>query len=187
MARDNTNDQIIAQQANVIRPMQFVKMAFSSQTLRLHSGVGEYVMDGETYLGVGALGSISAPTEDITLARNTRTFTLSGLSASGIDIAGLAQTDNYQGRDIWHYLVFLNEDQEIIDGHVYLWRGRMDTISFELGSTATLSLTAESRLADWDRPRVRRYTNQDQQQVYPGDLALEFNSQAAEYEIRWMT
>ena len=46
---------------------------------------------------------------------------------------------------------------------------KMDQLTYQLGSTATIRLTAESRLADWQRPRVRRYNNADHQVLHSGD------------------
>ena len=43
----------------------------------------------------------------------------------------------------------------------------------------------ESRLADWERPRVSRYTDADQQQRFPGDLGCRFAPQMVEKELVW--
>ena len=63
--------------------------------------------------------------------------------------------------------------------------GRMDTMSWSEGETATVSLTVESRLADLERPRARRYTDSDQQAEYPGDLAFQYVQSLVEKEITW--
>jgi hypothetical protein len=61
----------------------------------------------------------------------------------------------------------------------------MDTCDLEIGETATITLTIQNRLADWERPRLRRYTDEDQQSVYDGDLGLQFVAQMAEKTIYW--
>lgn len=60
---------------------------------------------------------------------------------------------------------------------------RMDTMEIEAGSTATIVVRAESRLADWDRPRVRRYTDEDQQTLYSGDKFFEQVSTIQDVQI----
>jgi len=50
---------------------------------------------------------------------------------------------------------------------------KMDQLKFQLGSTAAIRLTAEGRLADWMRSRVRRYNNADHQVLHPGDKFFE--------------
>jgi len=61
----------------------------------------------------------------------------------------------------------------------------MDTMDVELGTTASITVAAESRLADWDRPRVRRYNAADQNISYPSDKGFEFVPQMVEKSIRW--
>ena len=58
-------------------------------------------------------------------------------------------------------------------------------MNITLGQQGTIEVVCRSRLADWDNPRVRRYNNQTQQALYPGDLGLEFVEQATEKEIFW--
>ena len=38
---------------------------------------------------------------------------------------------------------------------------------------------------DWERSRIRRYTNQDQQQKFSGDKGLEFIQELQEKELFW--
>jgi hypothetical protein len=55
------------------------------------------------------------------------------------------------------------------------WSGRTDIpeISYD-GETATITIACENRLADSNIPVDRRYTNQDQQMTWPGDLCFQF-------------
>jgi hypothetical protein len=62
---------------------------------------------------------------------------------------------------------------------------RMDSLEFELGRTGTLRLTAEGRLADWQRPRVRYYNDADQQAEYPGDNFFANTEEFVEKTLIW--
>ncbi|MCH8035958.1 MAG: VWA domain-containing protein [Proteobacteria bacterium] len=53
------------------------------------------------------------------------------------------------------------------------------------GETATVTVTVESRLIAWERAKIRRYTNEDQQQRFSGDKFLEFVNQTMDKEILW--
>ena len=55
----------------------------------------------------------------------------------------------------------------------------------QLGKTATVQLSIQSRLVDWDKARIRRYTNEDQQNFFSGDKGLEFVSQMVEKDLVW--
>ena len=62
---------------------------------------------------------------------------------------------------------------------------KMDQLTYQLGQTATIRLTAESRLADWQRPRVRRYNNADHQVLYPNDKFFEHVEKQVEVVHIW--
>jgi hypothetical protein len=66
-----------------------------------------------------------------------------------------------------------------------IFGGRMDAATVELGTICTITVTAESRLVDWERPRVRRYTHEDQQAAWPEDMGLEFVASMSELELIW--
>jgi len=51
--------------------------------------------------------------------------------------------------------------------------------------TATIQVTVENRLIEFERTRVRRYTAEDQKIDYPNDKGLEFVAEMAEKEIVW--
>ena len=62
----------------------------------------------------------------------------------------------------------------------------MDVMTIEdAGDTANISLSAESRLIDLERARVRRYTNNDQQNQFAGDTSLRFVADLQDKEIAW--
>ena len=58
-------------------------------------------------------------------------------------------------------------------------------MNIDAGETATVSLSVESRLSDWERPRIRRYNNADQQIAYISDKGFEFVPQMVEKELIW--
>ena len=61
----------------------------------------------------------------------------------------------------------------------------MDTMPIEVGAQASIQLTVESRLVDWERPRDRRFNHPDQIAEYPDDKGLEYVAQMAEKELVW--
>jgi hypothetical protein len=53
--------------------------------------------------------------------------------------------------------------------------------------SASIVITGESRLAGWERPRVRRSNDADQKKDYPTDRFFEGMAESAEVEILWPT
>lgn len=171
-----------ATQAAVVRPVVLAQLDFDGAPVRAASVPFDVVVDGETFVGVGALGAISAVVE----GTEAKPYGIE-LSLSGIAPALLAEAmrGECQGRGAQVWLGMLDAGHVLVGPPALLWRGRMDTMDVVLGESAVITVSAESRLADWQRARTRRYTDQDQQRQYPGDLGFEFVTTTAEREITW--
>lgn len=188
MTREVDAAVVTASQAEHVRMAALVALYFDGGTVRMSSTPFNFTCDAdgdaveETYLGVGNLGSIEAIQEGATLQSYGVKLTLSGVDTS---IITAALAEHYQGRDCKIWLILLDADHALVGDPVEVFSGRMDTMEIIRGATAEVTLAVESRLADWDRPRIRRYTDEDQQRVYPGDLGLQFVNEMAEKELRW--
>ena len=67
-----------------------------------------------------------------------------------------------------------------------LFKGKMDIMKIDEGAeSATIVLNLENRLIALDRPKERRYTHEDQQLSFRGDLAFEFVPDLQDKEIIW--
>ena len=74
----------------------------------------------------------------------------------------------------------------LISSPVTVFSGRMDVMQVsDDGQTAEIIMTAESRLMDFKRPREVRYTDEEQQNLFAGDLGLEFVNDIQEKAIYW--
>ena len=182
MSRDITAAAKTASAAEVALPVTFVRLAYDSGVVRASSADRDFTFDSETYLGLGNFGSVSVIEESAEVKANGVSCTLSGVPSEFI---ADALNEDYQGRDAKIFLGFLDADYALIDDPLLAFHGRIDTQDIGLGGDAQISVTLESRLIDWERPRVRRYTNEDQQNEYSDDKGLEFVSQMVEKEILW--
>jgi hypothetical protein len=70
---------------------------------------------------------------------------------------------------------------------VLVFTGRMDEPVVTVGRTADIQLALENRFADWDRPRLRMYTDADQQARHPGDKFFEYVAAMESTSIVWGT
>lgn len=161
-----------------------VELDFASGMLRLHSGpVGHVISwNGHEWLGTGSLGSISTIEESDELAAGAVEFSMSGIDTS---MVAAALNEDYLDRPARIWLCIMDADHQLVGEPVGPFSHTMDVMEGVVGSTATLNLTAVNRLADWARPRLRRYTDEDQQAEFPGDLGMEFVSQMVDKELVW--
>jgi hypothetical protein len=140
------------------------------------------IFASETYKGLGDLVGVGPVSETEDIRANPLTLTLSGVPSTMISIVLGTQ---YQGRLTSLWLGFIGSSGLIVDP-VLLFRGKADIMVIDEGpETSLITFTAESRLADLQRSRIRRFTDQDQQQLFPGDLGLEFVAVIQNTEVVW--
>lgn len=172
-----------AAQGEIVARTVAVDLDFSSGVVRVNGSLASIVIAGNEYLGVGSLGGISTAEESAELQAYGMTVSLAGIPRDAI---ALALTQAYQGRraTVWEVLLDRNTWQPIADPTV-IFRGRIDQMNVTMGQTATVEVRLENRLVDWERPRIRRYTSEDQHLAHPTDRGFEFVSDTAEREIVW--
>jgi len=167
-----------------------VEINYDSGPIRVHDGVGEirfveYLLqeDGDNllaedndllttesdilpFLGVGELGTIDSVEENVEVIARQITLTLSGADAS---LLTPALSQPYQNRTVTVYIGFFNAvSGKLVATPEVIWEGRINQQSVTLSKgEATVSMTCEHRLRR--EPRVARYTDADQKQVFPFD------------------
>ena len=169
--------------ADLVRPITLVQCAFDSGNLNLWSGIGDLTVDSVDYVGAGSLLSIGEIAETSELSANGITVTLSGVTSP---LLSKARDEDYQGRELKVLLGAMDAANGVISDPVVVFSGFMDTMVInDGGETATIQVTVENRLIEFERTRVRRYTAEDQKIDYPTDKGLEFVAEMAEKEIIW--
>lgn len=157
-------------------PVWLVKLEFDDGDVTLCTHDGNVAWNGDTYIGAGAIGSIGAMEENIELARATLQMQLRGLPT---DIVAIVLGEHYQGRRATTYLGYIDRTTgQLVGDPTILHRGRMDNAQIKQGKTCSVTMNVESRFADWNRAKVRRYNDADQKAKYPDDKGLEFVDQA---------
>ena len=185
MSRDATAATLTESQAEVPRPVLFVELDFPSGFVRLNSSDRALSFDPgggvQSFLGAGNLGKITAAGETSELRATGLEMSLSGIPAAFI----AAAFERAQGRAANVWLGFLDGSYEVVADPALIFSGLIDDTAIDLGDTATVTLSVENRIIAWERPKVRRYTNEDQQQRFAGDKAFEFVNPTVEKELLW--
>lgn len=182
--RDLTVDVSTETARGQVSPALFVEMMFDSTPLRLWSGFGDLTFDGHVYTGAGTFGAITEIEESASDVRASGVaMTLSGIPSQYIS---LGLSEKFQGRAVTIWLAFFDSSMAVIQDPIKIFKGRMDYPQLEeSGETARITVFAESHLVDLERPRVRRYTDEDQRQLYPGDTGLRFVAGLQNKSIEW--
>lgn len=162
----------------------FVQFNFDSGVQRYSTLPYNVVWNDELWQGVGALADVSEIRETEALIATGIKITLAGLSPS---IVQIALSENVQGRTAGVWFVALDDYNQPLDNTAPIeFEGKVDVPPIGIvEGRATITVNIESRLADFARPKVRRYTDADQQARYPGDRFFEFVPQMVEKELTW--
>lgn len=161
------------------------ELHWADQITYLWTGTRDFVYDSNTYLGIGQLGKISKISES------------SGVQADGIELelvgipsamVSTVLSEARQGKSVKIHQVLFDADwaNPIVVENVF--KGFLDVPIINKSVTeAKITVKAENRLIELQRNRVRRYTDQDQKELFPGNPSLEFVAALQDKDLRWGT
>jgi len=174
--------QTAAQAANV-RRIYFARIEFDGGTVAWHSGYGDIALDAVLYRGLGMIGNISTVNEQPGVKSQSLSIEVCGLKP---EVVSLIQQEPYINRKAYIHCTFLDDqDRPFVASPFLLFKGSVDDINATIGKKASVSITLKSRLSDWQRQRVLRYTDADQQKLFPGDKGFEFIPQLSQRKLIW--
>ncbi|TXH19018.1 MAG: hypothetical protein E6R03_01225 [Hyphomicrobiaceae bacterium] len=202
MSREITEAVAAQATADSLVPFLLGAAEFDSGTVRMWSGIGNLIWDGETWLGGGSLLGISEISETREIEARGTSITLSGIPSA---LLSVALAEDYQDRPLKLWLGFLTPESwgdfssefgddfsrrysggEVIADPVLLFSGRMDVMEIsESGETAQITIGVENRLIDLRKVRERRFTPEDQKSVYPDDKGFDFVPVIQDAPLLW--
>ena len=183
--RDIHADVKTALGENLVRPALLVYADFPDGPVRMWTGIGTLYAEGESWVGVGHLLAVEDITETTDSAQNGMAVRLSGIPS---EIFSAITLGNYQNRRAEVMMIVFDRDYDAIGEPVMLFRGLMDSDSVkDTGQEVAVTISLESSMSDQLRPRVFRYTHEDQQTRYPdaGDKGLEFVAALQSLSLKW--
>ena len=171
MAREVHGSTLTELSKTTIKPILLLKMDLSP-IAAFWNGIGNFLWNGDVYVGAGGLAKITTVKEQSLLQATGTKFELTGIPVKNLNIALQAQ---YQDKIARLWIALVDDSFNIIGDATLLFLGRIDIMEIkEDGKTASIGITVENRLRDLERPRVRYYTDIDQKERHPTDEGLSF-------------
>ena len=168
-----------------LEPFFAISVGFSTP-LNIWTGYHNITIDDVIYFPSGNLLNISPIEESADIRANGVKIGLSGLDTS---LISSALTEDSQGKVVKIFFGVLNTSSNetvVVDTPYQTFEGFIDTMSIlEDGNTAQISVTVENKLIMLERPINRRYTDQDQKNLFSGDKGLEFVESLQDKSIVW--
>ena len=182
MARAIHSDTAMALERDNLSAIVMVRLDWPGGASYAHSGIGNLIYQGNTWIGVGDWGSIGGIEEPGDLEAGLVRLVLNGVDQVNIQRSLSA---DYQGREAQILLALLEPTGAIIGEPVSMYRGQMDQLVGTLGATGKLTLSLGDALAYWETGTNDLWTHESQQNHHAGDRGLEFLPGLQDKEIVW--
>ncbi len=165
----------------VVNPLLAFRLDLPSGVTRLHSGLGELVLDGEVFYGVGSLGDVSQAKEQLTTSATQVSVSLTGLDEP---LLAVVMSERVVGCVARLYLCLLS-DTGVPLRHSLLFKGRVASAPIQAGDVNAIRLTISNIFEDWKRGPPRRYTDESHRRRYPSDRFFRYQDEMANRAIHW--
>lgn len=183
MTRNLTAGFITEATANSNRPAIFFEATFISATIRLWTGIGDITWNSLTWLGNGWLGLPSGGDETEELQATGMQILLTGVPQA---IISLVLQEIKQGAAGTLYLGFLDSSGAVIADPYPIFIGKADTATINEGiDSASISITYESKMIDFERSKEFRYTLESQRYFFPADTGFRYVSFLQDWTGFW--
>jgi len=184
--RDLTPEFELALESGALILAVLVEIDHPAGFVRVWSGIGSLVYNGNTYKGVGVLGRIEGIGET---AEVRTTETRYSLIAPQLDADAMAIVlQSCRGRLIKSWLALLDDEWNIIPDPVQLDESIIDNTESKISTDGTqiISMPATSAMFDFHRATSFAITNEQQQNDFPGDTGLDrMPTEVADKELQW--
>ncbi|MBW7896507.1 MAG: hypothetical protein H3C27_15475 [Opitutaceae bacterium] len=163
----------------------FCFIDYPTTPLRAWSGTGDLSWNSQTWKGVGDFGGFSAITERVGPEAAATKLTLNGIKD---ELVNLALLDTSRLRLVELHLAVMTETAGVwaVEDAWRFFRARTDVHRIIEGKEFhTIEVALETFLATMRRPRVVRYTNAEQQRLYPGDRGMEYAGKINLTPLTW--
>jgi len=183
--RNLSSSAAAAIEAGRIATIILVEMLLS-ETMRLCGASRDIEYGGYTWYGINTLGSIGAISDT---AGELEPLEFSLLAADP-QIVAIALGEPTQGKAVYVYSMLLDADTHALLNVDLVWSGTLEPLTYqeqytEDGVVPLVNVRAEHAGVAAQRPRPLRYTDADQQRLYPGDPSLEYMVAQAVHDDVW--
>ena len=158
-----------------------VEIMAPSAPVRVHTGVGEVVINGQLYLGLGSLGSISPSKSDGSTSPKDVTLSLALIDSS---MLALALNEKMVGSQVQIIMFTYGADGQVKSTAV-AFAGKITSVSAVTGDENTVSYSCANELEGWQSICSWRYTEDGHLLRYPDDHCFRYVGEMSERTIYW--
>ncbi len=172
---------IAALESSNIKYAYLVELEFDTSPLYFSSLRRNITYNAKEYIGAGNLGRISASMETAALEPSSLTIGITGVNPAVLPVVF---SQEYINRPVKVTILFLDDNNDPIGDCPY-YLGTMSNIGLSYGIKSGIEISVSDQLAVWNRPKVSRYTDEDQKANFPTDRGFEAVERLQDFTIIW--
>lgn len=155
---------------------------FSSGISRVHTGVGEVLIAGQVYHGLGSLGEVGSITEKNDTSPKRLSLTLSGLDNN---LLGISLNEESVNRRVNVYVATFDDSFTEVSYNL-LFRGKITSSSVVAGDKPSINYTLSSVFEDWSKGKPNRFTDESHRRRHGDDDRIFIHvGEMSERSIYW--
>ncbi|MDT3720355.1 hypothetical protein [Pseudomonas oryzihabitans] len=162
-----------------------VQLDFVDGMVYAHTGLGDLVIDGITYKGLGRFGQVGQSQE----RRDSGSPMGVDLTLTGLDMEIVSSTTVKGCRGRFGRLLFVVMDEAGNYAADVLFSGRMDAAQIGYGGNSEdgnkITVPIIDRMAEWSRTGTERWTDESHRARHEGDRFFFAVAQLASYPLYW--
>ncbi|WGL96550.1 hypothetical protein [Arsenophonus nasoniae] len=157
------------------------RLDLKSGVTRAHTGVGDLIIAGEIYQGVGQFGAVEQVKEENTTSPQQLILSLSDFDSI---LIGDVMNERSRGRNVRLMLVAINLDgkPEIAE---LIFAGQISNIGVSSGDQNEIAVTVSNRFERWSIGLPDRFTDESWSKRKDGDRIFRYVPQMSERAIYW--
>lgn len=171
----------------VTRTVYFVEFAFLTATSRLCTANQTLTWGGNTWSGVGSLGTIGTVDESDGLEAKPLSFTINAAQTSWMALA-IGSVEEYRGRPAKMYMCPLDETFVMVGEPVQCWSGVMDMVSVGLNeNSGTITMKCETSAYGLKRRPPFRLNAALHKKDHPTDTGMDYLNDLIANPSTWLS
>lgn len=146
-------------------------------------GIGDLEYNGNTYQGVGAVGTLTGAQSRSEIRIGEAKMILSNVPHEGV--VGL--TNEVRGRTAKAWLALMSKDERVIPDPSLIFQMEMDYQTITLDERGMHTITINGVLGFWamDRASNIAWSREEQIKTYPTDVGFDLMHELEDKEVAW--
>lgn len=183
MSRGLDSFQVAGISAKVVPALFFARLDFPTSPIYVHNGIGPITFAGNTYIGIYDYAILDTIEETM---ENRPADIRIGIQRVPSSVVDPVINQKYHGKPVYIYYSAADAAGQPVSTPFEIFRGEMDVITLSVTPEGLqYILRCNNVMSNWNKTKIRRITDSEQQRRYPGDTAYRHLPENEDKRVLW--